>query len=481
MPLRNLDLCNQYRSSRQNLLRDFYIPCLKKSLTYDRAVGFFSSSSLSLAAQGLTAFIKAGGRMRLVASPHLSEGDIEAIESGLRCREVVITDAITRELSHEFETVVRDRIACLSWLLVHGRLEIKIAVVKDLQDAGVYHEKLGIFADADGNRVAFGGSANETARAYRRNFECIDVFRSWRMGDRDRIDEKVQNFEELWQNQTPDLDVMVFPEAARRKLLEQCPAYPPEIEPQIGPQIGPDIPPNPKAATSTATYHTGHPAILGIPTLPEAVVLRDYQQQAIANWFKNKGRGTLKMATGSGKTITALAIAAELYQQIELQALIVVCPYRHLVQQWGRECEKFGLRPLLAFDSVQSWQRDLSRQLYGLRSENGAFLTVITTNATLMGTALQSQLPYFPEKTLIIGDEAHNLGSPKLVECLPRTIGLRLALSATPERYFDDGGTRLLLDYFGPVLQPELTLADALRVGALVRYRYYPLLVELTA
>ncbi|MEO0827146.1 MAG: DNA phosphorothioation system restriction enzyme [Cyanobacteria bacterium J06635_15] len=221
--------------------------------------------------------------------------------------------------------------------------------------------------------------------------------------------------------------------------------------------------------------------MLGIPTLPEAVVLRDYQQQAIANWFKNKGRGTLKMATGSGKTITALAIAAELYQQIELQALIVVCPYRHLVQQWGRECEKFGLRPLLAFDSVQSWQRDLSRQLYGLRSENGAFLTVITTNATLMGTALQSQLPYFPEKTLIIGDEAHNLGSPKLVECLPRTIGLRLALSATPERYFDDGGTRLLLDYFGPVLQPELTLADALRVGALVRYRYYPLLVELTA
>ncbi|MEO0532550.1 MAG: DNA phosphorothioation system restriction enzyme [Cyanobacteria bacterium P01_A01_bin.123] len=221
--------------------------------------------------------------------------------------------------------------------------------------------------------------------------------------------------------------------------------------------------------------------MLGIPTLPEAVVLRDYQQQAIANWFKNKGRGTLKMATGSGKTITALAIVVELYQQIELQALIVVCPYRHLVQQWGRECEKFGLKPLLAFDSVQSWQGDLSRQLYGLRSETGAFLTVITTNATLMGTVFQSQLPYFPEKTLIIGDEAHNLGSPKLVECLPRTIGLRLALSATPERYFDDGGTQLLLDYFGPVLQPELTLADALRVGALVRYRYYPLLVELTA
>ncbi|MEM1310248.1 MAG: DNA phosphorothioation system restriction enzyme [Cyanobacteria bacterium P01_H01_bin.153] len=214
--------------------------------------------------------------------------------------------------------------------------------------------------------------------------------------------------------------------------------------------------------------------------MPEQMTLRPYQQQAIENWFANQGRGTLKMATGSGKTITALAIAAALYEKIQLQALIVVCPYRHLVNQWMRECRKFGLKPILAFDHVQAWQGELSRQLYTLRSDDNGFLTVITTNATLTGTAFQSQLPYFPEKTLIIGDEAHNLGSPKLAASLPRTIGLRLALSATPERYFDDAGTQFLLDYFGPVLQPEFTLADALRAGALVRYRYHPLLIELT-
>ena len=107
-------------------------------------------------------------------------------------------------------------------------------------------------------------------------------------------------------------------------------------------------------------------------------------------------------------------------------------------------------------------------------------MTVITTNSTLISEGFQSQLKYFPDKTLIIGDEAHNLGSPKLEESLPRSIGLRLALSATPERYFDETGTQSILGYFGKVLQPEFTLKDAIAQGALVHYFYYPILVELT-
>jgi superfamily II DNA or RNA helicase len=87
--------------------------------------------------------------------------------------------------------------------------------------------------------------------------------------------------------------------------------------------------------------------------MPSSIQLRQYQQQAIASWFANKGRGTLKMATGSGKTITALAIVTELYQKIGLQVLLVVCPYRHLVTQWAQECQKFGLEPILAFENVR--------------------------------------------------------------------------------------------------------------------------------
>ena len=218
----------------------------------------------------------------------------------------------------------------------------------------------------------------------------------------------------------------------------------------------------------------------GFPKMPPALQLRQYQREAVANWFAHRGRGTLKMATGSGKTITALAIATELYHKIKLQVLLVICPYCHLVNQWARESEKFGLQPILAFDRALSWQSRLSASLYEVRAGDRPFLTIITTNATLMSDSLQSQLRYFPEKTLIVGDEVHNLGAPRLEQSLPRNIGLRLALSATPERHFDGEGTEAILDYFGPVLQPELTLADAIRQKALVRYLYYPILVELT-
>ena len=218
----------------------------------------------------------------------------------------------------------------------------------------------------------------------------------------------------------------------------------------------------------------------GIPALPANLQLRDYQHQAVENWFRQRGRGILKMATGSGKTIVALSIATELYRQIGLQVLLVVCPFRHLVAQWGRECERFNLQPLLAFESVRKWQNELSNQIYNLRTGDRVFLTVIVTNSTFIGEGFQSQLKFFPPKTLIIGDEAHHLGSERLEECLPRHIGLRLALSATPERYFDEEGTDALWGYFGAVLQPEFTLKDAIDRGALVRYFYYPLLVELT-
>ena len=234
----------------------------------------------------------------------------------------------------------------------------------------------------------------------------------------------------------------------------------------------------PIACESKGSYH--HQPLPGCPRMPIALQLRAYQRQAVNNWFVNNGRGTLKMATGSGKTITALSVVCELYKQIDLQMLLVVCPYRHLVTQWARECEKFNLQPILAFENLLTWQNKLSTQLYNVRSGSQSFLTVIVTNSTLIGEGFQSQLKYFPEKTLIIGDEAHNLGAPKLEESLPRRIGLRLALSATPERHFDEGGTRSLLDYFGPVLQPEFTLKDALSQGALVHYLYHPILVELT-
>lgn len=469
MSLRKLDLLETYRSDDCDLVKDFYEPCLKRSLTYDRAVGFFSSSALALVARGLTAFIHVGGRMRLVTSPKLSEQDVVAIAQGLEQRDEVIQRALLR--SFEEETVpdlVQQRLAALTWLLAQGLLDIKLAVPQSLR--GLYHEKLGIFADAEGNLVTFGGSANESENALQHNFEVLEIFTSWQVGVEKRALRRAQAFDDLWHNRTAKVEVMPFPEAVQRSLIDAyCPDRPPAKEP--------------KAASSIGSYHTFP---VGVPRLPANLQLRPYQQQAVENWFKNKGLGTLKMATGSGKTITALAIASELYkkcaaQKVPLQALLVICPYRHLVTQWAAESRKFGLQPILAFDKVQTWQGELQSQLMDLLLGSRPFVTVITTNATLMRDTLQSQLAFFPQWALVIGDEAHNLGARRLEQSLPdNNPPLRLGLSATPERYFDEEGTEKLFEYFGSVIQPEFTLKDAIKSGALTPYIYHPLLIELT-
>ncbi|HEY9703234.1 MAG TPA: DNA phosphorothioation system restriction enzyme [Allocoleopsis sp.] len=237
-----------------------------------------------------------------------------------------------------------------------------------------------------------------------------------------------------------------------------------------------------KVASSAGFYNisSSENIIFGCPKLPDSLQLRDYQLNAINNWLNHQGRGILKMATGSGKTITALAIATILCQKINLQLLLVVCPFQHLVTQWHQECEKFNLNPILAFENSRNWSNNLSRNLYNLKTGKIPFLSIITTNDTLMSDTMQTQLKYFPPLSLIIGDEAHNLGAKRSEESLPKNIGLRLGLSATPERYFDDDGTDSIFNYFGDILQPEFTLADAIKQGALVHYLYYPILVELT-
>lgn len=489
MSLRELDIRDEYRSDRCDLIQEFYIPCLEKTKVYSRAVGFFSSTSLAAAARGILALIRSGGTMQLVASPYLSQEDAAAIARGLKRREDVITATLQQELEQEFNQMVHDRLSCLAWLLEHHLLEIKLAVPKLRYSQGLYHEKLGIFTDEPGNVVTFMGSANESSTALVDNFECIDVYWSWDSTLQRRVLAKVNHFQRLWNNQTSKLEIIEFPEAAKRSLLRLRPSET-VMQRWVGECVGGWVSGRVGEQGGERKQY-GHPTDPSThrpthaPTLPPTLQLRPYQQQAIANWFANKGQGTLKMATGSGKTITALAIAAELYrkslqQHKPLQGLLIVCPYRHLVTQWAEAARQFGLQPILAFEAVQSWQGELQSQLLAVLSAKQSFITVITTNATLIRDSLQSQLQFFPPRSLIIGDEAHNLGSTCLESKLPQEIKLRLALSATPERYFDEQGTERLLKYFGPVLEPEFTLKDAIAAKALVPYLYYPVLVELT-
>lgn len=459
--LRDLVIRHSYRSDEDDIIQDFYIPCLSVSTLYQRAVGFYSSSSLSVAAKGLHTFVRGGGRMQLIASPYLFPEDIDEIHKGYAAREVVEERAVLRAFDEVVSLIEQERLGLLAWLIQYGRLDVKIAVVEDLTNFGIYHEKLGVFSDGE-DFVAFTGSPNESSSGLISNFESIDVFCSWKPHDYERAAEKQKNFQKLWDNQTKRLRVYSFPEAARRRLLKYRQDKVPERDPEQQLKEGVSVVP------------------AGCPRVPASIHMRPYQLGAIQNWVKNNGRGTFKMATGSGKTITSLATAARLYDLVGLQALIVVVPYRHLVSQWSTVCERFGLNPIKCFESRRQWSERLRAQLYSLSSGAQPFLTVITTNASFASTAFQSTLRFFPKKTMIIGDEAHNLGSGHHLAILPETIRFRLALSATPERWFDDEGTEGVYQYFGSVLQPEFTLRDALDQGALTPYRYYPVFVEFT-
>jgi DNA phosphorothioation system restriction enzyme len=468
--LKTLTIKPSYRSSRDNLVSDFYIPCLSEAATYRRAVGYFTSSALSLAARGLLPFIRKQGRMRLVASPHFNEEDVEAIKQGYDTRSEIISRALVRGLARASESrVISDRLGFLAWLISEGLLEIKIAVLQEGDSVGIYHEKIGIFEDSFMNRVAFTGSANESSGGLVSNFESIQVFRSWIEGDADRLASLVSDFEDLWNDKTECLKIYEFPEAARRELLQFRPRRLPVTESDV--------------RENDPLESSGH-TDLGSPTIPKSVVVRDYQKKAVEKWFEVGGRGLFRMATGTGKTITALAVMSQLYRGIEKQGrtlvVVVVCPFQHLVSQWSEQARKFGVVPIKCMESRSLWADELRESVMAVHDGHFPFVMAIATTSTFQGNLFQETIKKIRTDFLLIADEVHNMGSEGLRNSLPENATFRLGLSATPERWFDDTGTQSLREYFGDIVF-ELGLREAIAIGALCRYDYFPHVVELTS
>ena len=202
----------EYRSLIDDVVRQFYIPLLSNAVKYQRAVGFFSSSILVQIAKGITGLVKNGGTMELVASPRLSPEDIEAIRTGYKKREQVIQEALFRELKpacNKFET---ERLNLLANLIADGVLDIKIAFLENQSAYGLYHEKMGILTDSNGNKIAFSGSMNETENAIVTNYETIDVFRSWKSEDeQERVRIKENAFLSIWNDYEPNIRIFDFP------------------------------------------------------------------------------------------------------------------------------------------------------------------------------------------------------------------------------------------------------------------------------
>lgn len=468
--LETLEVAEEYRSDRDNLIQDFYLPCLEKSTVYSRAVGYFSSTAMVAVARGLTGLIRAGGKMRLIASPYLSVEDAEAIQKGIEQREKVIANSISQELEQEFNTVAKDRLACLAWLLSQGVLEIKLAVPKSLKQPAIYHEKLGLFQDDVGNTIAFTGSANESYSGLIENFECVDVFCSWKENEQERTQRKINHFERLWNNETSKIDIVHFPEAATQSLLKLRPDYPPQKEVEFQRK-----PKQRKVAQDRGSYDISPENSLK-PKLK--VELRPIQIEAV-NAFKDANyQGILAMATGSGKTITALGCATKLEH---IQLVVIGAPTKEIVQQWVKEIEERTTfrSPLIAIGKATLWLDPLFRKL---RLINNDYFDLAKLPLIVIGiyselskqrvAELISDAGGLPERSLLIADEVHATGASESRRLLREDFSYRLGLSATPIRPYDEEGTEVILDYFGDIIY-EFSLENAIAANILCEYDYH--------
>jgi superfamily II DNA or RNA helicase len=211
------------------------------------------------------------------------------------------------------------------------------------------------------------------------------------------------------------------------------------------------------------------------------IVLREYQQAAVDAWFKNDGRGLLAMATGTGKTYTAIGALNQLIEQRSEPLLVVISvPYTHLAPQWAENLADWGYTEThdLYGTANPSWRTDLSRLIGDL--EIGIRDTVIglTTHTTFAMEDFRTLISEAACEACLIADEAHGVGSEQHREGLIEAYDWRLGLSATPDRYYDDAGTRAIRNYFGDIVY-RYSLSEAIP-EYLTPYEYHPIIVELT-
>lgn len=461
MVLSDLYIAKEYRNLKCDVINDFYIPILSNAVMYKRAVGFFNSAALYEMAIGLKHLVEMQGKMELIVSPRLTEEDIQSITLGYKTREEVIERALLRDFDEPKSKTEFRKLNLLANLIAEGVLDIKVAFKINANSAGIFHEKIGIVIDTEGNKVAFTGSMNETYSGLLQNYESIDVFCSWRDEDYDRVNIKENAFDNLWDNLDTAMEVIPFPNVAVEKLrsykMEETGSLFVEIQ---------------KEDDSQDVFFK----------IPTTIDLYDYQREAIENWKNNNYCGIFDMATGAGKTFTALGALSSLSKNLNNNiAVVIVAPYQHLVEQWVEDIIQFNVKPIVAYSYPgQKWRKQFSDAVtaYNVGAINN--FCVIATNATFSLNDFQSILQKFKKNFAFVVDEAHNFGAAKLSSLLPKKARYRLALSATIERFRDEEGTSKLRKYFGKTCI-SFSLKEAIQKGFLTSYYYHPVVVYLNA
>lgn len=436
MTLRDLPTNPHFATSTHRLLDELYIPALARSTSYDRGVGYFTSNWLKLAASGIAALAENHGKARIIASPILDREDCAALNEGVDARnDPRLRQALERTIAELERDLSDDTLSALSWMIADGLLYFRIAIPTAELD-GDFHDKFGVFRDPFENAVAFHGSPNDSAKAFR-NYESISVFYSWIDGrEAQRVEAEQGRFDLLWENREVNLRVYELPDAIRRNLI-------------------------------AFTTRTKRPYSAPVSSEPAEMARWQHQRDAIASFLKAKN-GILEMATGTGKTRTALKITEELRERSLITTGVVTAYGTDLLDQWHKELVRRTGIPV-----YRAYERYHEAQSY-LNNPDGSIL--LASRQVLADVLPRLRTSVF-DKALLICDEVHGMGSPSLVSSLSgrlKPFAYRLGLSATPEREYDGDGNRFIEEEIGPVIF-EFSLKDAIRQGILCGFDYVEL------
>ncbi len=451
-----------YHKGEDDIASDFYLPCMRRSHRYDRAVGFFSSSVFVLAWPSLRQFAASGGRMRIVCSPVLSRGDVDALNVGYDSSRIEQFAADAREdLDRLLASPVLQRpTRVLAGLVANGVIDLRIAWVgphTSGRSRRIFHDKVGIFSDVNEQSVVFKGSMNETWQglAADGNLESIDVYASWRNDENaQRVADEVEYFDRLWHDQQPGVAVTPFPQVVQQELLdiaEEAPweDYLDEICREIE-TVDRQLPEHGSANRN----------------------LRPHQAAALETWKRHDRRGILEHATGSGKTFTALCAIQESLGRGEVPLVLV--PSELLLSQWQKEITRtLNLQPLVCGGGSRTWEEQRRLPLWTRDDSWDEPRAVLATMQTASSEKFRRLLRDGPH-LFIVADEVHRAGSLTHRQLFRISSGPRLGLSATPRRAGDPIGTAALMDYFERIVPPPFTLQDAIAAGALTPYSYHP-------
>ena len=442
MNFQELELSRSYISrGDNNIAKSFLVPALKCAKEYMRSVGFFSSDVLLPIIDGIVSLSRRGGSIKLIASPQLSQEDIDAISLGYSRRDELLRGVFDRSFISEMEKLDDSALQLLSTLIARGILDIKIAVTEGI---GEYHDKLGLLQDQEGNTLAFFGSANSSLNGYQNNYEKIRIARSWVTGEQDVVADELQEFNSLWNGSNPYVSVIDYRESARTNVLKII-----------------------ERRSSKKDDATSDP-----------VKLRDYQEQAIEAWAENNYRGFYVMATGTGKTWTAIFSAKKLLKKNP--ATVVICaPYKHLVRQWSEDVSSAfpDAKIVLVSSENSSWLQEINQAVIRKRYSPNTQIIIITTIASFNMPRFEAAISKDLSDKLLIVDEAHRFTNRP--ESLHSTYKYLLGLSATPFSGSSAEKGRELMAFFGGQVFC-LPIENALDRGYLVPYYYRPIFVNAT-